>query len=77
MNNRIQKIKSKGFNIPIQDDTDVYSQSFNTIDFSRIKVGAKSLDDAVITIGDLKRANQRLFSLIDSLLFHLDYITQC
>ena len=24
-----------------------------------------------------KRANQRLFSLIDSLLFHLDYITQC
>lgn len=60
MNNRIQKIKSKGFNIPIQDDTDVYSQSYSIVDFAKIKVGAKSLDDAVVTIGDLKKINPRL-----------------
>ena len=61
MKNRIQEIKSKGFNIPIQDDsTDVYSQAHSLIDFSKIKVGAKMLDDAVVTIGDLKKINPRL-----------------
>lgn len=61
MKNRIQEIKSKGFNIPIQDDsTDVYSQAHSLVDFSKIKVGAKMLDDAVVTIGDLKKINPRL-----------------
>lgn len=59
--NRLEKIKSKGFKIPIQDnDTDVYSQSFNTIDFAKIKVGAKTLDDAIIKLGELKRINPNL-----------------
>ena len=57
----IQEIKSKGFNIPIQDnDTDVYSQAYNLVDFSKIKVGAKMLDDAVVTLGELKKINPRL-----------------
>ena len=62
MKNRIQEIKSKGFNIPIQEDTDVYSQilSGEPIDFSKIKVGAKTLNDAVVTLGDLKKINPNL-----------------
>lgn len=62
MINRIEQIKSKGFNIPIQGDTydDVYSQAFNTVDFAKIKVGAKTLDDAVIALGELKKINPRL-----------------
>lgn len=60
MRNRIQEIKSKGFNIPIQEDTDVYSQAFSTVDFAKIKVGAKTLDDAIVTLGDLKKINPRL-----------------
>lgn len=59
--NRLEKIKSKGFKIPIQDnDTDVYSQSFSTIDFAKIKVGAKTLDDAVLRLGELKKINPSL-----------------
>ena len=59
--NRLEKIKSKGFKIPIQDnDTDVYSQSFSTIDFAKIKVGAKTLDDAVLRLGELKKINSNL-----------------
>ena len=59
--NRLEKIKSKGFNIPLQDrDTDVYSQSFNTIDFAKIKVGAKTLDDAILRLGELKRINPNI-----------------
>ena len=55
MKNRIQEIKSKGFNM-IQNDTDVDSQPF-TPDFAKIKVGAKTLEDAVVTMGDLKKIN--------------------
>jgi Glu-tRNA(Gln) amidotransferase subunit E-like FAD-binding protein len=55
LKNRIQEIKSKGFNM-IQNDTDVDSQLF-TPDFAKIKVGAKTLEDAVVTMGDLKKVN--------------------
>ncbi len=41
-------------------DTDVYANSFNAVDFSKIKVGIRSLDDAVYNLGDLKRTNSRL-----------------
>ena len=33
---------------------DVYGTNFRNIDFSKIKVGIKSLDDAVVTLGDYK-----------------------
>lgn len=41
-------------------DTDVYANSFNAVDFSKIKVGIRSLDDAIYNFGDLKKANPRL-----------------
>lgn len=43
-----------------ETDTDVYANAFNAVDFSKIKVGIKSLDDAVYNLGDLKKANARL-----------------
>jgi hypothetical protein len=45
----------------VMDDTqDVYSPSGLLTDFAKIKVGAKTLDDAVISLGELKKVNPRL-----------------
>ena len=55
--------KSKGLNIPLASDT---SEEYNptkrrNLDFNKIKVGLKTLEDAVLTSsGDLKKANPRL-----------------
>ena len=70
MRNRVVEIKSKGFNM-IQRDVDTeYSpikQNLNElnfapipIDYSKIKIGAKNLNDAIFKLGDLKKANPRL-----------------
>lgn len=61
MINRVEEIKKKGFNMNINEDArDVYSNSFNSIDFSKIKVGIKTLDDAIVNLGDFKKVNPRL-----------------
>ena len=60
MINRIEQIKSKGFNMVMDDTQDVYSPSGLLTDFAKIKVGAKTLDDAVISLGELKKINPRL-----------------
>ena len=65
MRNRVEEIKSKGFNI-VQGRQDIdYQQSTGYTglpisDFSKIKIGAKTLDDAVYKLGDLSKANPRL-----------------
>ena len=54
-------IKSKGFDMTTKDD--LYSsinQDFVPTDFSKIRVGAKYLSDAVLKLGDLKRVNPNL-----------------
>lgn len=61
MINRVEEIKKKGFNMIREEDIqDVYAPSFNPVDFAKIKVGMKTLDDAVVNLGDLKRTNPRL-----------------
>ena len=62
MINRVEEIKKKGFSIVREEDIeDVYGgQSFNAVDFSKIKVGIKTLDDAIVNMGDLKKINPRL-----------------
>lgn len=61
INRRVEEIKKKGFSIVREDDIpDVFGQPFNATDFSKIKVGIKTLEDAVINIGDLKKVNPRL-----------------
>ena len=62
INRRVEEIKKKGFEIVREDDLpDVYDgQPFNAVDFSKIKVGIKTLEDAVINLSDLKKINPRL-----------------
>ena len=65
MRNRVQEIKSKGFNI-VQGRQDInYQQPTGYVglpstSFEKIKVGAKILDDATFNLGDLKTVNPRL-----------------
>ena len=65
MRNRIEEIHSKGFNIIAGgQDTDLKQQTgyqgMPALDFNKIKIGAKNLDDAILKLGDLKKVNPRL-----------------
>ena len=65
MRNRIEEIHNKGFNIIAgQQDTNLYHstgfQGAPALDFNKIKIGAKTLDDAVLKLGTLKKINPRL-----------------
>jgi len=56
--NRKEEIKKKGFRMsPSLDTNETYSPA---VDFSKIKVGVKTLNDAVISLGEFKRLNPRL-----------------
>ena len=61
MVNRREEIRKKGFSMKLEREQPL-EQPFNMtpVDFSKIKVGLKTLDDAVLILGDLKRANPRL-----------------
>lgn len=65
MRNRIEEIKAKGFNI-ITPQADTNQPQFTgyqgipAIDFAKIKVGAKTLDDAIFKLGSLRAVNPRL-----------------
>ena len=58
--NKIKEIKAKGFKMAPETSLDPYSENFNPIDFSKIKVGIKTLEDAVLNIGEYKRIDPRL-----------------
>lgn len=62
MRDRIAEIKAKGFNVAqgaIQEQPTTFSNT-PVLDFNRIKVGAKILDDAVFSLGDLRKNNSAL-----------------
>ena len=65
MRNRQEEIKAKGFNI-ISGKQDANLniplgyQGLPVLDFSKIQVGAKTLDDAILKLGSLSKANPRL-----------------
>lgn len=60
MINRKEEIKKKGFSIQMADNDTQNLNSFEAVDFSKIKIGAKTLDDAILTLGDLKKIDKRL-----------------
>ena len=61
MINRREEIKKKGFKIELANDRDTQNtMPFEAVDFSKIKVGVKTLDDAVVDLGDLKKIDKRL-----------------
>ena len=42
------------------EDTDGFSPPYQNVDFSKIRVGIKTLNDAIINLGDYKKINPRL-----------------
>ena len=52
------QIKQKGFNIRLA--TDDISEKYTPIDFSKIRIAIKTLDDAILSLGQYKRLNPRL-----------------
>ena len=59
---RQNEIKAKGFNMPLTTDTsELPDLEKKTLDFTKMKIGLKTLEDAVITnAGDLKKVNPNL-----------------
>ena len=53
LKNRQAEIKNKGFNMAPDRNEDVYANP--ALDFSKIKVGLKTLDDAIVNVGDLNK----------------------
>lgn len=64
MRNRIEEIHSKGFNIVSnRADTSQMSSRYEGLpvtDFNKIKIGAKTLDDAIFHLSYLRKTNPRL-----------------
>ena len=62
MINRKEEIKKKGFNMSFADSTNdsKAKDSFVPIDFSKIKVGAKTLEDAILDLGNYQKVDKRL-----------------
>lgn len=60
MINRQEQIREKGFRMsPMRDTREKYSPSMDP-NFSKIKVGLKTLDDAIVNVGDYKQIDDRL-----------------
>ena len=66
MRNRIEEIKAKGFNISTSNGisspqpTGYQGIPNNLVDYNKIKVGVKTLDDAIIKLSELRKTNPRL-----------------
>lgn len=58
MNNRMNAIKKKGFQMNFNDFKS--EKEFVPIDFSKIKIGIKTVQDAILDTSSLKKANGRL-----------------
>lgn len=54
MRNRLDEIKNKGFKMQS------YGDGPSTVDFNRVKVGVKSLDDATLNLGSIKKVNSSM-----------------
>lgn len=57
MKNRMAEIKKKGFQMNLAKDTD---ERYTPTDFSKIKIGLKTLNDAIVSYGDYQKTNPRL-----------------
>ena len=59
MINRKEQIKKKGFHMDLQRDT---NQKYTPTDFSKIKIGLQTLEDAIVSYGSLNKINPNLAS---------------
>ena len=77
MINRKEEIKKKGFKMSFVDSTSnsETQNSFVPVDFSKIKVGAKTLEDAILDLGNYQKIDKRFTrkDLILKSLYDNDY----
>lgn len=77
MINRKEEIKKKGFKMSFVDSTSnsETQNSFVPVDFSKIKVGAKTLEDAILDLGNYQKVDKRFTrrELILKSLYDNDY----
>ena len=77
MINRKEEIKKKGFKMSFIDSTSnsETQNSFVPVDFSKIKVGAKTLEDAILDLGNYQKVDKRFTrrDLILKSLYDNDY----
>ena len=59
MKDRMAAIKKKGFNMELARDT---NDTYVPTDFNKIRVGLKTLDDAIVSYGTFQKTNARLGS---------------
>ena len=59
MKDRMAEIKKKGFNMELARDT---NDTYVPTDFGKIKIGLKTLDDAIVSYGTFQKTNARLGS---------------
>lgn len=57
MRNRIEQIKEKGFKMNLASDT---NERYAPIDFSKIRMGIKTLDDAIVSYGTYNKISATL-----------------
>lgn len=62
MINRKEEIKKKGFKMSFVDSTNdsEAKNNFVPVDFSKIKVGARTLEDAILDLGSYQKVDKRL-----------------
>ena len=56
----IIEIEKRGFYIPTNNTTDTIKKEYVPVDFSKIKLGIKTLEDAVLSLGTYKKINPSL-----------------
>ena len=57
MRNRIEQIKEKGFKMSLASDT---NERYTPIDFNKIRMGIKTLDDAIVSYGTYNKVSATL-----------------
>ena len=60
MSKRIDEIHEKGFDISATRSIPIQDNVIPELDYAKIKVGIKSLQDAVISLGDYRRLNPNM-----------------
>ena len=60
LSNRIEEIHSKGFDISTPRSISTEKNVIPDIDYSKIKIGIKHLDDAVINLSAYKKLNPKM-----------------
>lgn len=62
MINRKEEIKKKGFKMSFVDSANdsEAKNNFVPVDFSKIRVGAKTLEDAILDLGSYQKVDKRL-----------------